>query len=280
MISTIDFKGLPALQLQAPDGARATVLLQGAQIISWQSADGIEQLFLSDKAKFEPGQPVRGGIPVVFPQFNERGALPRHGWARTTPWQLLSDHVGSNDALAVLGATDTPQTYDIWPHRYALELSLRISGTELHVELAVENTGNTTLSFTAALHTYLRVNHLDAVRLRGLERLRYQDAVNKTEQIEAGEPIAIRGEFDRVYYYSARRLTLNDASRHILIHSQGFPDVVVWNPGPQRCAELADMHPLGYQQMLCVESAAIGNAVQLQPGESWIGRQLIEAQAL
>ena len=50
-----------------PSGERVEVLLYGATVISWRSANGKENLFLSEKAHLDGSKPVRGGIPVVFP---------------------------------------------------------------------------------------------------------------------------------------------------------------------------------------------------------------------
>lgn len=50
-----------------PSGERAEVLLFGATVISWKSANGKENLFLSEKAALDGSKAVRGGIPVVFP---------------------------------------------------------------------------------------------------------------------------------------------------------------------------------------------------------------------
>jgi len=50
-----------------PTGESVEVLLFGATVISWKSASGIENLWVSDAAKLDGSKPVRGGIPVVFP---------------------------------------------------------------------------------------------------------------------------------------------------------------------------------------------------------------------
>lgn len=50
-----------------PSGEKVEVLLFGATVISWKSARGTENLFLSSKAYLDGSKPVRGGIPVVFP---------------------------------------------------------------------------------------------------------------------------------------------------------------------------------------------------------------------
>ena len=50
-----------------PTGERVEVLLYGATVISWKSANGKENLFLSSKANLDGSKAVRGGIPLVFP---------------------------------------------------------------------------------------------------------------------------------------------------------------------------------------------------------------------
>jgi glucose-6-phosphate 1-epimerase len=50
-----------------PSGETVTILLYGATVISWKSAGGEENLWLSEKALLDGSKAVRGGIPVVFP---------------------------------------------------------------------------------------------------------------------------------------------------------------------------------------------------------------------
>jgi len=50
-----------------PSGESVEVLLFGASVVSWKSAAGAENLWVSDAAKLDGSKPVRGGIPVVFP---------------------------------------------------------------------------------------------------------------------------------------------------------------------------------------------------------------------
>ncbi|MEG0677449.1 MAG: D-hexose-6-phosphate mutarotase, partial [Comamonas sp.] len=71
------WQGLPAIALQLPGGDSALIALQGAQVLSWIRG-GQEQLFLSPQAAHDGVTPIRGGIPVCFPQFNQRGPLVKH----------------------------------------------------------------------------------------------------------------------------------------------------------------------------------------------------------
>ena len=269
------------IELIAPDGARCSINRQGAHIQSWRPVGASEQLYLSPRSEFVPGKAIRGGVPVCFPQFAERGALPKHGFARTLPWELVMQEQGKDDALAVLCLRDGEATRARWPHAFELELSVRVRGRVLDIELACENTGDTPLQFTTALHTYLRVGDLDAVSVEGLSGLRYFDSIKQAEALQRMD-LLLTGEkgvldLDRIYFgVKERPLVVTEDRRQVVFTQQGFDDAVVWNPGPDRCAKLADMPPEGWSEMLCVEAATVGIPVQLPPGETWVGRQSLQ----
>ena len=273
------FQGQDAIVLNTPGGARATVLLHGGHVVAWNPAGGDEQLYLSPKSGYAPGQAIRGGVPVVFPQFNARGPLQRHGFARNKPWQLVSALGTDDHAVALLRLTDDAASRAQWLHTFALDLQVEISADRLQMTLSCQNTGDTPFRFTSALHTYLRVDALSATRLHGLAGLPYWNAVGDTTQTQQEEWLLPGGDLDRVYYGVQRDLLLHELrgthERELQIRQQGFPDVVVWNPDAQKCAALADMPPDGYKNMLCVEAACIAQPVQLAPGETWEGKQTL-----
>lgn len=268
----------PALLLRSPDGARAVVLLHGGHVVSWVPAGGEEQLYLSPTSRLGgEGVAVRGGVPVIFPQFNQRGPLPKHGLARTRPWALGEAVVRGSHAIGVLRLTDDASTHAVWPQGFALELTVSLAGRELELELAVENTGTTAFSFTAALHTYLRCNDVEKAQLEGLQGRDYEDMVLGRQGQQWNDVLTVVGELDRVYHQTQGPLTLREMGRRLGITQRGFEDVVTWNPGPERCAALPDMPDDGWRQMLCVEAACIAHPVTLAPGQDWIGLQSLHA---
>src|SRR5690606_20232698 len=80
---------------------------------------------------------VRGGIPVIFPQFAERGLLRRHGFARQLDWSFA----GIADGSAVFELRDSAATAE-WPHAFACRLSIAPGPSRLAVALEVENLGS------------------------------------------------------------------------------------------------------------------------------------------
>ena len=273
-----DFHGLPALTLTARDGASATITLHGANLVSWIPTGGAERLFLSERAIFDGQQAIRGGVPVIFPQFGGEGKL-RHGFARSLPWEVVAARTGEDYVTATLRLNDSEATRALWPHAFSAEMTVLLSGNRLDMELEVENPDNAPFSFTAALHTYLRVTEVENVRLTGLQNQRYLDQTQKGRQdTERREALVVDDEVDRIYLGVNNPVLLSHpGGGAVAMQQEGFTDVVVWNPWEKKCAALPDMPRGGFRHMLCVESAAAAKPVVLEPGDTWFGRQTLVA---
>lgn len=280
--TAVTLHGQPCIRLALPAGDSATVALHGAQVLSWTTADGAERLYLSPRAVFDGQAAIRGGVPVCFPQFNQRGPLPKHGFARNLPWTHAPEDAATDlpddAARAVFVLHDSDATRALWPHGFAARLTVTLAPGSLEIAFQVRNTGADAFDFTLALHSYLRTADVCATRLHGLGGAAYWDAVrdvrHAAEPARAAEPLGFGTETDRVH--AARRAPLRMAEpRGTLEIAQDpvFTETVVWNPGPDLCARLADMPPDGWRDMLCVEAAAIDTLVRLAPGDAWQGAQ-------
>jgi len=268
----------PVLKLQTPDGAVALISQHGAQVLSWIPAGGQDRLYLSPRAVFDGKRPIRGGVPVCFPQFAGHGPLPFHGFARRHRWQVVGTRAGKDYAVATLRLTEDADTLPIWPHAFTAEMSVSIGGGRLDMELEVQNTGDAPFSFTAALHTYLKVGEVEALRIEGLRGLAYTDTADAGRlKKETGIGVVVEGEVDRIYHDAPPTLLLREEHRAMGIHAENFPDVVVWNPWVDKCAALDDMPADGFRRMLCVEAAAVREPIELAAGASWWGRQSLVA---
>jgi glucose-6-phosphate 1-epimerase len=252
------------------------VAQQGAHVLSWQ-AGGRERLFLSPSSVCDGATAIRGGMPVCFPQFNQRGNLPKHGFARNVPWRLVPESSLSSEKVFELVAN--PHTLALWPVKFRALLTVMLSEKSLKVQLTVENLCNQNLSFSGALHTYFAVQHIDQVSLTGQAQQPEWDAVNDTHQSCSGV-LKFNAEFDRVYDVLTDQQptwSLIDGQQQLRIsQSASWGQSVVWNPGADKCSQLKDMPLDGYQRMLCVEAARVTSTIQVQPAQTWVGWQLLK----
>lgn len=277
-IETIEFHGIEALRLNGPRGSSAIISKLGGQVLSWQTPDGREHLYLSDKAVFDGSVAIRGGVPVCFPQFAGLGDLPKHGFVRTRPWSVNTERTGDDYALVTLEISDDPETRALWPHPFHAEITLMIEADRIDIEFCVTNTGGTAFDFTAALHSYLRLVQVEDASLEGLYGHDYRDAANGNRIVrDSGTELLVEGVVDRVYHDVKRPQHLKAGNLSLGIQSQGFPDVVVWNPWVDLCAGMSDMPADGWRHMLCVEAAVARQPVTLPAGEEWYGRQTLVA---
>jgi glucose-6-phosphate 1-epimerase len=270
--------GLPRLKIRHPCGSSAEVYLHGAHVTSWRDDAGRERLFLSSASRFTRDAAIRGGIPVIFPQFADQGPLPKHGFARTAEWTLASARDGSaaDAAEAVLTLSDSSETRAIWPHAFTAELRITLDG-RLTIVLAIRNTGPDALDFTAALHGYYLVDDVGHAEVHGLEGVRLVDKMdNGDARVEESSRVTIRGEVDRIYEDVPADVRFSTgAAGDLALGLDGFVDVVVWNPGAEKAAALADLGPGEFARFLCVEAAVAGQPIVLPAGETWTGTQIL-----
>jgi glucose-6-phosphate 1-epimerase len=277
------FAGLPCHRLTLPCGDSVLVALHGAHVLSW-TVRGVEQLYLSPRAVMDGKGAIRGGVPICFPQFNQRGNLPKHGFVRNMPWVA--------DTVVVDGAehADGPQvdegvrhlvlrlwaneaTRALWPVEFDLALEVALSPGALQLTLTFHNQSTYPVAVTGALHTYFAVDDISKARVTGLGAQPEWNALTDVHS-PAAQTLAFNGEFDRVYAAAPQALTLHGGTRQLAIsQSASWANTVVWNPGAALCAKMADMPADGYANMLCVEAAQVMEPIAVAPGAVWQGWQ-------
>jgi glucose-6-phosphate 1-epimerase len=260
--TTTPFGQLPALHLRAPDGAEATITLYGAHLVSWRPATlsgaaSQERLFVSSLSALDGKRAIRGGVPVIFPQFAERGHGLRHGFARVSTWRVLDQGEQDGAAFAVLALSQAdlaPELAAAWPLPFELTLRVSVRAAELSMQLEVRNTGTQAFPFSAALHTYHRVEDVEAVRIDGVQ----------------GETLAITDKLDQVFEHIPGDIAFDTGADKLTLQQSGFTDAVVWNPGAADAAGLSDMEDEEYRNFVCIEPALLA-PMTLAPGGSWRG---------
>lgn len=264
------------VEVLARDGASVRFCAHGGHVLGWAPAGGQERLWLSRSTGCGPGTAVRGGVPVVWPQFAERGDGPRHGVVRDRAWEVLHAAPDGAGAATVRLRLASDGTTTPFPHAFTLELDVVATGPSLTVTLVAVNDGTEPFAFTAALHTYLRVSSTAAAAVHGLEGLTAQPN-DGAEGVVVRGPLAAVGPVDVAVAldHADRRVVVTDpVLGPLTLTATGFGSRVVWNPGPGEAP--GDVHDGGEAEFVCVEPAQL-EPVALPPGGRWTGSQTLTA---
>ncbi|KAH8076669.1 glucose-6-phosphate 1-epimerase [Aureococcus anophagefferens] len=279
--------GLPVLILTHGSGAVCEVYPHGATVTKYTSPTGAEVLWTSESAVFDGAKAIRGGIPVVFPQFGPAAdarvggprTMAQHGFTRTAAWTV--DAAGtkildSGDPQAVLTLADSAATRALRPHAFACSYTVVLQAGALHCELKITNRDGPEappFSPQCLLHTYLAVDDVQRAMVHGLDGAKYVDklAAEPEPRDESNPAIRFRGETDRVYLGSSREsqpLTLRPSGSRLDCHAvlldaadtitaEFDADVVVWNPHVDKAARMGDFDDDGWTKMCCLEPGVV-----------------------
>lgn len=260
----------------------AKFALQGAQVLGFKPTNHAELLWLSPNAVLQSNMPIRGGIPVCLPWFGvnqQNPAKPKHGFARTSRWQLerasTDDH---GTTLVQLGLRPyATQPHPLFNFAFSAELSVSF-GRQLEIVLRVRNCSAASMPLSWALHSYHPVQDLEQLRILGLENTEYLDNTRQLQRFTQQGELKLRGEFDRVYLDVGATQTII-GTPGIRVSGTNAPSAIVWNPGAELAASMPDLGKNTHRQFVCLERGAVfDNASSLAPQTTMQASITIEAQ--
>lgn len=261
---------LPMLEVSTA-WSTAEVYLHGAHVTRFRKEDEPPLLFMSQCSRFAPEQPIRGGIPVIFPWFGPREGMPQHGFARVKDWELKEFSPAPDGSVSVrFRLPNCPEAATLPP--FSADYVVTVDHG-LTLKLIITNESpDEAFTFENCLHTYFEVSDISNVTVSGLKGAKYVDKVaNFAQKTETAAAIRIGSEVDRAYLNTTAPVTIRDPGFHrrIRIEKQGSLSTVVWNPWISKSQQMPDFGNDEYQRMICVESGNVAaNQISLPPGES------------
>lgn len=227
---------------------------------------------------------LRGGVPVIFPQFGP-GPIKQHGFARLVSWEVEAPPMTdaeSGDVTVSFILLPSEFSKNMWDHDFKLTYTVTLKDTSLALQIQVENTSSEEWDFTTLLHTYFMVDDITKTTVKGLQGKQYVDKLDdgalKTEEAELK---TVDSANDRIYQKIDKELIIADGGNAVLVlKSSNFNDAVVWNPWVEGAKKTSDFDDEGYLKMLCVEAGQVSTPVALKPGEIWKGAHGISLRLL
>jgi glucose-6-phosphate 1-epimerase len=267
-VSFLDGQGeLPMLEVST-SWSTAEIYLHGAHVTNFKKKDEPPLLFMSQCSRFAEGQPIRGGIPVIFPWFGPREGMGQHGFARVKAWDLKEFAPAPDGSVSVrFRLPDFPEASAFPP--FTADYTVTVKET-LRLELIVTNqSAEDTLTFENCLHSYFELGDIAAISITGLKGATYLDKVaNFAEKKETADAIRVASEVDRIYLNTTEDVFVVDPrlGRKIRVQKRGSNSTVVWNPWIAKAQQMPDFGNDEYQRMVCVESGNVSsNQIALPP---------------
>ncbi|GBG25739.1 Glucose-6-phosphate 1-epimerase [Hondaea fermentalgiana] len=279
---------LEALEVTSDEcGASIRVTKFGGTLYSYKDADGEEKLFASEEGHTDRSKPVRGGVPLVFPQFGG-GELPKHGFARTSEW-LLEDTPTEQDGIVTVAFVleSNEETLKIWPFKFKLVHNIVFGASKLQTSMHVVNVGEEAFKFQALLHTYYLIEDISQVQVVGLKGLSYVDQLRESNTFtEENDPITFEAETDRIYTDAKGPIEILDGkSKKISIElslSTGEDgtdikpcDAVLWNPWTEKSKGMGDFGDEEFHTMMCLEPGCVSRYETCEPNATWVLTQRV-----
>ena len=259
-------------QLEGKDGSSIMVSTKGATIYSWRNVEGKERLYISPLAFLNEEKPIRGGVPICFPQFGKNGSLMSHGFLRGSNFVLIT----SSNSSCHLQYKYSDISLSMYPYKFTLDYFISFSNSYLDLKMVVSNLDEKEMSFTCALHTYFKAI-LNDCHIVGLQNLNYINKLKNDEITKMSSSVwNIREMTDAIFPNVEKNLEFYNGYEHLIIEKDGFEDVVVWNPFIDGSSKIDDLQKDSYKDFLCIEAVQVNKPISLQPKSFWVGRQSIK----
>ena len=248
-------------------GASCTVSDFGATVLSFKTGSGQDCLFVSRDAKLDGSKAVRGGIPLVFPQFGQPDkSMPQHGFLRNNFWMVDEASAYDNEDSAgisyTIGLVDAKNSRGgKWDKETDLDCScvysIKIEAEKMTTTIEIKNTSEKSFDFQTLQHTYYMVdNHsaLDSSQcfVKGLAGYSVIDKVTGAKYVLGGDPVSIDGSVDRIYNPPSGKDVVDvvigiGSGKTMKMTAIGSLDgspvpvsCVVWNPYKENAAKMSD----------------------------------------
>ncbi|HCS65509.1 MAG TPA: D-hexose-6-phosphate mutarotase [Cellvibrio sp.] len=248
--------GLPLLVVET-ELCSAVISLQGAHLLEFKTTSGDPLLWLSPNCDFSAGTALRGGVPLCLPWFGVNQidpTKPKHGFARNNFWELGEAHLLS-DGSVELEFLFLSDANELFPFDFSAELRMTL-GNNAKLELTINNTDTEDFDCSWAMHNYHRISSLKDVRVLGLAERKYLDNLEGHAEKHQSGDVDFPGPVDRVYHSIENTVSISGSPSIEITHSN-CPSVVVWNPGSEAAAKIADIGEGQEQFYICVERGAV-----------------------
>ena len=246
------------------------VNLFGGQLISAQIFDNEDVFYLSPCMNKNAN--IRGGVPIIFPQFGNCGPLKKHGFARDLNWFEVSSYKIGKDVFATYSLNINKHSSNNWGFDAQLFLTLiLVKNSSLTINLKVFNNGEKSFTFSGGLHPYFALKSRKDVKISGLDNVEFID----TDPLCTTFDLNGESGFERLFL-SKTDISLYNGYRYLNLTAEGFDNWMIWNPGKIGVKNIHNLPDKDWDKFICIEPLVSNQPVILDPNQFFNGKLMIK----
>lgn len=246
--------------------------LLGAQLLSAEIFEGVEIFYSSPLTK--KNNIIRGGVPIIFPQFGNVGRLKKHGFARDLNWVKLYSKIINEEEIVKYTLITSKYKPLNWDFEAKLSLTFKlIKNVSLSINLKIQNIGNESFSFTGGLHPYFYIKNRKNLKIYGLEDSEYIDTDPLINSFHLNGDSGV----ERLFLTNSD-IEVYTGYKTLMLTIEGFENWMVWNPGISGAKYIEDLPNNEWDKFVCIEPLVNNKSIMLCPNEIFNGELKIKVK--
>lgn len=237
----------------------------GAQVLIYQD------FFYLSPVVLDFGFPRRGGVPILFPQFADRGELTKHGFVRDVNWEMVSHDLNGLSEHLSYELNIKPSSFSAWPYAANLQLDVIAEAKSITFSLTIKNLGEKSFSWTGGLHPYLKIENLLNVKIQGLKGSKVGNKYKPDQNHQLNHFLSFDGQPFESLFLSSSDLVIHENHRTLHLSSTGFSEWMIWNPGQSGVKDFSDVPKNDWCKFICIEPVIAHQPQLTEGGEQFIG---------
>jgi glucose-6-phosphate 1-epimerase len=236
----------------------------GAQLVSAIFFDDRNLFYLSPFA--QDSVPIRGGIPIIFPQFGNNGFLKKHGFVRDLEWKKVYSSSNQYQKKASYSLNISKLSNPDWGYEALVKVTFKIiTYTSICLKLEIFNIGEDSFSFTGGFHPYFSIKNRSSLQILGLEDSLFIDTDSNISTFNLNDNSGL----ERLFLTNSN-IEVHTGFYRLLLSNIGFNNWMVWNPGFLGAKSIPDLPNEDWDKFVCIEPIC-HKSVVLAPDEKFEG---------
>jgi len=244
----------------------------GAQVLNYQDLFYLSPIVLGAE------HPRRGGVPILFPQFSDRGSLRKHGFVRNVIWKMVFHLRESCSEHLRYELNLTSNNLNHWSHKVFIQLDVIAKVKSITFSLTIKNLSGSDFVWTGGFHPYFKIENLMAIKIDGLMGCELENKYRPEKTHHSEEFLLFDENPCEILFLSNSNLLIHDNKKRIYLFSKGFSEWMIWNPGKLGVKDFLDIPHDDWAQFLSIEPVNAKKPQLVMVGGKFMGEFTVQGE--